>query len=55
VEITVRLFAALREHAGTRELTLDLPQGSTVADAIVVLRKGALAGLPARTWRTTSD
>ena len=48
MEITVRLFAALREHAGTRELTLDLQEGSTVADAIVVLRAGALAGLPER-------
>ena len=48
MEITVRLFAALREYAGTRELTLDLQEGSTVADAIVVLRAGALAGLPER-------
>ncbi len=48
MEITVRLFAVLREHAGTRELTLDLPQGATVADAIGVLRTGALAGLPER-------
>jgi MoaE-MoaD fusion protein len=46
VEITVRLFAVLREHAGTRELTLDLLEGATVADAIVALRGGALAGLP---------
>jgi MoaE-MoaD fusion protein len=48
VEITVRLFAALREHAGTRELTLEVPQGATVADAIGILRAGALAGLPER-------
>jgi MoaE-MoaD fusion protein len=46
VEITVRLFAALREHAGTRQLTLDLQEGATVADAIGALRAGALAGLP---------
>jgi MoaE-MoaD fusion protein len=46
VEITVRLFAALREHAGTRQLTLDLHEGATVADAIGALRAGALAGLP---------
>jgi molybdopterin synthase catalytic subunit/molybdopterin converting factor small subunit len=46
VEITVRLFAVLREHAGTRELKLDLREGATVADAIGVLRAGALAGLP---------
>ena len=48
MEITVRLFATLREHAGTRELTLDLSEGSTVADAIVALRGGVLAGLPER-------
>jgi len=48
VEITVRLFAALREHAGTRELTLEVPQGATVADAIGILRAVALAGLPER-------
>jgi molybdopterin synthase catalytic subunit len=48
VEITVRLFAVLREHAGTRQLTLDLPQGSTVADAIAALREGPLAGLSER-------
>jgi MoaE-MoaD fusion protein len=46
VEITVRLFAALREHAGTRQLTLDLHEGATVADAVGALRAGALAGLP---------
>ena len=46
MEITVRLFAVLREHAGTRELKLDLREGATVADAIGVLRGGALAGLP---------
>jgi MoaE-MoaD fusion protein len=48
VEITVRLFAVLREHAGTRQLTLDLPQGATVADAIAALRAGPLAGLSER-------
>lgn len=48
MEITVRLFAVLREHAGTRQLTLDLPQGSTVADAIAALRAGPLAGLSER-------
>ena len=46
MEITVRLFAVLREHAGTRELKLDLDDDATVADAIVALRGGALAGLP---------
>ena len=42
----MRLFASLREHAGQGTLQLDLADGSTVADAIVALRGGALAGLP---------
>jgi molybdopterin synthase catalytic subunit len=32
VKVTVRLFAGLREAAGARELTLDLPDGASVAD-----------------------
>lgn len=47
MEVTVRLFAVLREHAGTGALALELREGATVADAVAVLREGALAGLPA--------
>ena len=54
MEITVRLFAVLREHAGTRELKLDLREGATVADAIGVLRSGALAGLPEKACFVTA-
>ena len=32
--VTVRLFAVLRENAGTGMLTLDLPSGSRVEDAV---------------------
>lgn len=46
MDVTVRLFASLREHAGAGSLTLELADGATVADAIVALRAGALAGLP---------
>ena len=46
MDVTVRLFASLREHAGAGTLELDLADGATVADAIVALRGGALAGLP---------
>jgi molybdopterin synthase catalytic subunit/molybdopterin converting factor small subunit len=46
MDVTVRLFASLREHAGTGTLALDLADGATVADAIAQLRGGALAGLP---------
>jgi molybdopterin synthase catalytic subunit len=37
VEVTVRLFAMLRERAGAREVTLDLPEGARVRDAVAAL------------------
>ena len=40
--IRVRLFAALRERAGSDELELELPDGALVADALA--RMGALTG-----------
>jgi MoaE-MoaD fusion protein len=40
MEVTVRLFAMLRERAGAPEVTLDLPDGARVADAL-----DSLAGL----------
>ena len=46
MEITVRLFAVLREHAGAGQLSLELPDGATVADAVAELRRGPLGGLP---------
>jgi molybdopterin synthase catalytic subunit/molybdopterin converting factor small subunit len=46
MDVTVRLFASLREHAGSGTLELELADGATVADAIAQLRRGALAGLP---------
>jgi molybdopterin synthase catalytic subunit len=46
VDISVRLFASLREHAGAGTLQIDLPDGATVDDAIADLRKGPLSGLP---------
>jgi MoaE-MoaD fusion protein len=42
MEVTVRLFAMLRERAGAQELRLVLPEGASVADA---LRTEELAGL----------
>ncbi|HEX8051595.1 MAG TPA: molybdenum cofactor biosynthesis protein MoaE [Thermoleophilaceae bacterium] len=45
MEVTVRLFAMLRERAGSSELTLELPDGARVGDALAAL--GELAdGLP---------
>ena len=46
MDVTVRLFASLREHAGAGTVALQLVDGATVADAIDQLRGGALAGLP---------
>jgi molybdopterin synthase catalytic subunit len=46
VDISVRLFASLREYAGAGTLQLELPDGATVDDAIAGLRNGALSGLP---------
>ena len=46
--ITVKLFATLRREAGTDALTLELPEGATVADAVAALRGGPLPWLPDR-------
>jgi molybdopterin synthase catalytic subunit len=45
MQITVMLFAMLRERAGARELTLELPDGASVRDALAELGDLA-AGLP---------
>jgi MoaE-MoaD fusion protein len=45
VEVTVRLFAMLRERAGTSELKLELPDGARVRDAIAAL-DGLAGGVP---------
>ncbi len=46
MDITVRLFAGLREQAGASTLALSLEEGATVADAVAALRRGPLRGLP---------
>jgi molybdopterin synthase catalytic subunit/molybdopterin converting factor small subunit len=45
VEVTVKLFAVLRERAGASEVTLELPEGARVRDAIESLADVA-AGVP---------
>jgi molybdopterin converting factor subunit 1 len=45
VEVTVRLFAMLRERAGSPEVTLELPEGARVRDAIDSLQ-GLAEGIP---------
>ncbi|HEX8064922.1 MAG TPA: molybdenum cofactor biosynthesis protein MoaE [Thermoleophilaceae bacterium] len=42
MEVTVRLFAMLRERAGASEVTVELPDGARVRDALDAL--GGLAG-----------
>jgi MoaE-MoaD fusion protein len=45
VEVTVRLFAMLRERAGAPEVTLELPDGASVRDALDSL-SGLAEGIP---------
>jgi len=45
MEVTIRLFAMLRERAGAGEVTVDLPRGARVDDAVAALGEVA-AGLP---------
>ncbi len=45
MEVTIRLFAVLRERAGAGEVTLDLPAGARVGDAVAALGE-MVAGLP---------
>lgn len=37
VEVTVRLFAMLRERAGAPEVVIELPDGASVGDALARL------------------
>ncbi|HYN47748.1 MAG TPA: molybdenum cofactor biosynthesis protein MoaE [Candidatus Nanopelagicales bacterium] len=49
MQVRVRLFARQREIAGAREVAVELPQGSTVADAwaaLVVLHPALASGRP---------
>ena len=47
MEVTVRLFAMLRERAGAGELTLELPDGARVSDALASDALAPLAeGIP---------
>jgi len=53
MKVNVRLFATLRERAGTCSIDIELPERATVDDALDVLREraeltDALARLPVR-------
>ena len=45
MEVTVRLFAMLRERAGSGSVTLELPEGASVRDALDSLA-GLAEGIP---------
>src|SRR5918999_5324571 len=45
MQVTVRLFAMLRERAGASEVTVDLPDGARVRDALAALGE-LTSGLP---------
>lgn len=45
---TIRLFAQLAETAGTREVTLDVPDNATVSDAIDALARQLTSIAPLR-------
>jgi MoaE-MoaD fusion protein len=45
MQVRVRLFAGLRERAGTDELALELPDGACVRDALASMRE-LTAGVP---------
>ena len=41
MKIAIKLFAGLRDRAGTGDLSIELPGGATVADAIDAAQKNA--------------
>jgi MoaE-MoaD fusion protein len=48
MEVTVRLFAGLRERAGRTHLAVDVPEGSTVSDLLAALADTPVGVLPDR-------
>lgn len=46
--VTVLLFASYAEQLGTSSITLDLPEGSRVEDALSRVQAGAAGRLPPR-------
>jgi molybdopterin converting factor subunit 1 len=46
--VTVLLFASYADSLGTSSLTLDLPEGAKVSDALARVRASATGALPPR-------
>jgi molybdopterin synthase catalytic subunit len=50
MQLTVRLFAGLRERAGAGTLDVDVPESGTVADLLAALEGTPVGGMPARSF-----
>jgi MoaE-MoaD fusion protein len=50
MQLTVRLFAGLRDLAGAGELPVELPEPATVDDLLAALSPTPLGGLPPRSF-----
>ncbi len=50
MQVTVRLFAGLRERAGASTLAVEVPEEGTVADLVGALDGTPVGGLPARSF-----
>jgi molybdopterin synthase catalytic subunit len=50
MQVTVRLFAGLRERAGSGWLAVEVAEPATVADLVAALEGTAVGGLPARSF-----
>ena len=55
--VSVRLFAGLRERAGTDRLEVELPDGARVADVLAAMaaRRSASCGRASAWWRSTAS
>ena len=50
MQLTVRLFAGLRERAGASTLDVEVPDAGTVADLLAALDGTPVGGMPARSF-----
>src|ERR687892_539134 len=54
MEVTVRLFASLRERMGATEVTLELPDGARVRDALALIPPVSGGSTRAAPWARVS-
>ena len=57
VQVMVRLFAGLRERAGTDRLEVELPEGARVSDVLAAMASTAVGscGRASASWRSTAS